>query len=156
MLLRSIAFLLATVSLVSCAATGPQFERLEAANQNEVVVYVYRPNSFVAGGSYPTLSIDGKEDVGLKNGGYVRRAVGVGRHTIALQKTFNWSEPLSVKLSTERGRTYFLKLEIQHSGSIQANAAGPGSLITHKFYYYFREVTEAEGLADLKATKRLE
>lgn len=153
--------LVAIVFLTGCAATGPKFTSLESAGSNTSVVYIYRVSSFAGGGSYPKLTIDGADDLMLKNGGYVRRVLPAGTHRFVLgprDSTSSFS-PMELVINTENGKTYFARYKIVHRGA--DSTTNPGAplgaqvVFHHKFAYYFEKIEESVALTELKETRSL-
>lgn len=104
--------LAAACLLTSCAATGPLFEPVpvSARKDNQVLIYIYRPDKFCAGGVSVTVYVDDQETVELKNNGYTFVLTDPGRHEIHARLTFRTSGT-TIRFDTSGGETYFVKWE---------------------------------------------
>lgn len=119
-LFTKIYLLLAAVCLLtSCAATGPLFEPVPASvrKDNQVLIYIYRPDAFCAGGVSVTIYVNDQETVELKNNGYTFVLTESGRHEIHATLPFRTSGT-TIRFDTLGGETYFVKWD---------NVCGPSS-----------------------------
>lgn len=83
----AIALLGAIVFFTGCGAKGEQFSEFAKPKENQGLVYVYRPNSFVGGGVYYDIHVTNPTNPDfiageLVNGGYVEIDVPAGENEI--------------------------------------------------------------------------
>ncbi|SEK14973.1 MULTISPECIES: DUF2846 domain-containing protein [unclassified Variovorax] len=149
----ALIFLLAFL-LAACSATGEKFSRLKIPNSSVGALYVYRLPNFAGGGNAPLLFIDGNDQGSLKNAGYIRKELAVGRHVIELRNGSILSnmKPLTFDLTVEGGTTYFLRYTIEHRGS--QHIFGSTAFI-HDFYRSFELIERDAALVELKDTNEI-
>jgi len=110
-----------SVVMVACAsATGPEFTGFEVPAENEAVLYIYRPKSFIGSGAASWVYIDDVKHAKLLNGGYQVHRLEPGVHTIvtdasALTSMMGRAEGI---LDAEPGETYFIKFAAHADGTL--------------------------------------
>jgi len=73
------------VILTGCSASGIKYQDLvqtELNGQSEIIVY--RKSQLAASGGCYRVNVDGKEIGILANGGYLRKTVDPGKHTVSI------------------------------------------------------------------------
>src|SRR5437773_3543713 len=125
------------IALAGCATppSGPLFTELRPAAVDSCVLYMYRLSKFPAGGHAPTLVVDGKSDVGVKNGGYLRRELSCGSHRLELlPMPLSDFKAIQLETTLEKGKTKFLRYTVDHLGSNMIPVGvSPGVVFTHKW-----------------------
>jgi len=115
--MRTILVLLSIFLLTGCAASGQNFSTLEAVSNTEGKVYIYRPNKFFQGGTWPTVFINGEKRFELKNQGYIVFNLPPGQHNLKIGKSHlfaNWGfDDVEGVLTIKPKERYFLKLDIE-------------------------------------------
>jgi hypothetical protein len=151
---RIVLALLLTFLLAACSATGEKFSQIKTPNSSVGALYVYRLPNLAGGGNAPLLFIDGNEVTSLKNAGYIREELAVGRHVIELKNGSILSnmKPLTVDLTVETGTTYFLRYTIEHRGS--QHIFGSTTFI-HDFYRSFDLIERDVALVEMKRTNEI-
>lgn len=121
-------FLLITfvIGLVACSATGPKFTNIESAI-GKSTIYIYRPSKFAAGGTYPTIQVDGIGEYDLKNGGFIRLEVEPGEHKVSIQDRFDWVfmrfwDYQYKMINTKPGSIHFIRFGVDTDWYVNTNA----------------------------------
>lgn len=75
--IMTLAGTITALTLTGCGATGPKFTSIEIPQENESLVYVYRPSSFVGAAISYDIHVKEKDSsdkvIGsLSNGGYIK------------------------------------------------------------------------------------
>lgn len=142
---RIAACVILPLGLGACGAYGPAFRESKAPSPSLGAVYVYRLPAFAAGGLTPPILIDGVEVAAMKNGGYLRRELAPGHHTVVVQS----AQPTAVDVNIEPGKTLFFRytIELRSSGLY----AVPGSLVRS-----LDNIPPEVALVELQETKALE
>lgn len=105
-----IAMFIGLLFLNACATTGSQFIKTTYANENEAVVYFYRPKEWVAGALSPTITDNGLIISKLSNGGYYRWQTTPGKHRL-FTDTMYIDKPLTIEI--KQGETHFVRLDFK-------------------------------------------
>jgi hypothetical protein len=128
LLLLSVLFVLFS----ACSATGPTFSGLNTpANDNEAIVYIYRPDRFQLGGATPNVDVNGEFIFPLKNNGFNLVRLSPGSHTFELTTSPTWDsyfspELMPTELRVKGGEIYFLKLDFDAAGFSSSNVNAVG------------------------------
>ncbi|WP_418122015.1 DUF2846 domain-containing protein [Variovorax sp. 160MFSha2.1] len=135
--------------LGACGAYGPAFTEPSAPNPNQGAIYVYRMTAFAAGASRQPVLVDGVQVAVLKNGGYFRRDLAPGNHTLEV-KGYG---PAAINFSVEPGKTLFYRYTIEHKSAEHIY----GSLaFNHKFASSLDSIPPNIALIELKQTQGLD
>jgi hypothetical protein len=153
---RSNAFQVRLASLLvlpfflgACAAYGPAFTGATAPSPDRGAIYIYRPTAFAAGGTTQPILIDGVQVAVMKNGGYLRRELEPGHHTVEVQGF----QPAGVDVTIDPGKTLFFRYTIESQGGQHIY----GSLLFN--YNWKRSLDNIPpdiALIELKETKALD
>lgn len=101
--------------LFGCAATGPVYEPAPEPNENQALVYLYRPYSSTFGASKADFSLDGNYLVQLSKGGYTFVYVSPGQHSISHQWV-GWpiggrlTSPVVIMVNARPGQKHYVEL----------------------------------------------
>jgi hypothetical protein len=102
------------LTIVSCSATGPLFER-ETVETDKGVLYLYRPSKFVAGARVAKFSINGRYVARLSNNGYTWFSLPPGKFKIS-QEWEEWPgdisrnpEVMEIEVAVSRGENYYVR-----------------------------------------------
>lgn len=95
-----------------CAASGDRFVGLISPEEDDSLLYVYRPWNYINAGMAPYVYIDGAPRAALKNGGYQVYRLAPGEYSVATQGYFwEWNGGRGVvHVQLAPGQTTFLKL----------------------------------------------
>ncbi|WP_084679438.1 DUF2846 domain-containing protein [Curvibacter lanceolatus] len=128
-----------------CGAYGPAFSESKAPSPSLGAVYLYRLPAFAAGGLTPPILIDGVKVAVMKNGGYLRRELTPGHHTVVVQS----AQPTGVDINIEPGKTLYFRytMELRSSGLYTV----PGSVVRS-----LDNIPPEVALVELQETKALE
>lgn len=158
--IAGMAVLLAFVS--ACTGPGSRFKGVAPVDEHASAVYVYRPESAADGAYIPSVLIDGREQAGLSNGGFLRRALLPGLHIIELRSPPGMNPPKPVKLPFEakRGRTHFIRYRFGPAAdAIAAHPAvtpGVAAVSDSGFTHTVELVEEAAAVRELARTRAVE
>lgn len=109
--------------LTACTSLGPQFEE-QRAPSDKALVYVYRPSKYANSMNAPDIQIDGKNVVGIPNGGYKPLLIEPGKHTFGVHEIM-WADiDIDLKCTLEAGKKYYLRFEVFKSARDQSAAVG--------------------------------
>ena len=141
-----IALAIAAVSLMTaCAsATGPQFSDIVKPVADQGDVYLYRTESFAAGGDAFTVKLNDKEIDPLANGSFQHLRLAPGSYALTV-KPSGLAKTSAVTMDVQAGKTLFYRYEFPTG--LLMNIAFIGSSIEIK--------DEATALADLKTLKAM-
>ncbi len=104
----AVAAPIACFFLASCATTSSQVafhEEVIAPNQDDAIVYVYRPASFVGGAVSLPVKLDGKVVAVLKQKAYVVFHAAPGEHEVAVGNVTSLAFAIN-QAATEKHRTF--------------------------------------------------
>ncbi len=137
-------FLLASVIsflFMSCASTGPNFQRVIIEHDSNPVIYVYRPNTICFIGAREQFLVDDTL-ITLKNNEYAWVSVSPGTHKI-ISGEFKSPNvpPLTTEINTVSGKSYYVKYDISCDSNFLLDRP------TFKFHLY--EVNEPIALDEL-------
>jgi hypothetical protein len=119
-------------------ATGPKFSGLQPAPSNAALVYVYRPHFYSNRNAYPYLYIDGVQKEVMRDSGYLVYQVEPGERKIEIKGSMMIWGPRELTLhpTLAAGNRYFFELRSDNPAF-------------REMQYVFRQVSEAEALAEL-------
>lgn len=107
--LKLFAAMLLTLSVLSgCTVGGAAFQKVGTIQQDEAVVYVYRPQAFVGGGVMYDLYADGKKLTTLVHTSYVPYVTPAGNVTFRVITAVHGYQA-TLDLKTEPGKTYYVR-----------------------------------------------
>jgi hypothetical protein len=117
---QSLFVLVLLVALVAGCASGPLFQRSEAPEDNEALLYVYRPMQLLASGYSPDIYVNGEKALTLVNGGYSLFRLKPGKFTVIAKgfvipgsgNHYGWA----VEMGLEPGKTYYVRWKPGLSG----------------------------------------
>ena len=162
---RAVAFsglLLSFLILSGCGASGPQFApELVKPVPGRALVYVYRPDTLIGIGNadVPFLRLDGRPITRIRIGGHIAFPVTPGRHRLTTTESLLGNDTGKVigdtTFSTPAGSTAYFRYSQTYKSFVPIIL--PGVVIVHATANIgFEPVPEAEALAELAQTKRLE
>lgn len=101
----------ATFVFTGCGAKGEKFGSFKIPSENNSMVYVYRPSSFIGGGVYydvHTNDDNNKDEIigTLRNGGFIEKEITPKENTEIWAKT---ESKASVSLDMKPNETYCIK-----------------------------------------------
>ncbi|HSQ98101.1 MAG TPA: DUF2846 domain-containing protein [Rickettsiales bacterium] len=104
---KYIYILISLCFLVSCASKhlGENFTKAEEPNENQVLIYFYRPQEAIGAIVYYTIKENNKHVVTMYNGGYYPYYTTEGTKTFSATTEFK----KSITIDTKNGETYFVK-----------------------------------------------
>ena len=105
-LLLSVALL-----LVACSTKESVFIPAPQTDEQDSVVYVYRPSSSTNFMMSPKVVIDGNEKFKIASGDYRYVYLQPGAHSIGLNPADQYQTREAIKLSTEAGKSYYLRVK---------------------------------------------
>jgi len=138
---RLLLIVLAPLLLWGCAATGPAFKPAAAPKDDQVLLYVYWPETSAFGMRTATIGLDGTPIAELGYKGYTVLYTAPGPHRIT-QLFKPWpgdatevKRELSISLNTQPGRIYFVEFRT-------STAPAPGGT---RIQWALGAVSEAKG-----------
>lgn len=102
------------VALAGCTASGPAYNENIYIDTGNSIIYVYRESGFVGSGSCSDIFIDSKLIGCLRHGGFLKREVPAGNHTVEVRYTKH--SKVRLAQSTEAGSAYYVQHVIQLGG----------------------------------------
>ena len=97
--------------LSACAHKSSVFLALDSADDNEAIVYVYRPNSLSNIVVSPDILIDGKKKFESKNNTYMAMRLPAGEHQFRLDLASRYQGQHSVSLNLLPMQQYFIRVD---------------------------------------------
>lgn len=112
-----ILFTVISVAMIfGCAASGPRYSDMSFETTPGLSeVYIYRLNKFVDGGSCYEISIDGKPIGVLGNGGFLRKEISPGKHTVSIPMVDKNS--LELLFDSEESEPVYIQFNVSLSSS---------------------------------------
>lgn len=109
-------------------------------------VYIYRPSHFVMGLAIPTLKIDGKPAMSIRDGSYMVYDLSPGNHKFVLKENANWAVPkFEFDITIKKNERKYFRLSTDY-GSITFY----GSAVTSAVNGYLGQVSEEFAMNELK------
>lgn len=105
---KTISFVLLTLLLISCSATGPKFTPVQVKSENSSLIYVYRESVFCLAARSPDIYIDNAKIAALSNNGYIYQQVDAGSHYLEAKGLFDLSAS-SIQVETSKGKATYIK-----------------------------------------------
>lgn len=94
--------------VAGCTIGGAAFQKVGNLEQDEAIVYIYRPRAFFGGGVIYDLYASGKKLTSLVHTSYIPYVAPAGKTTFkAVTQVHGYQETL--ELTTEPGKTYYIK-----------------------------------------------
>ena len=103
--------LFAALLLVACSAKESVFIPAPQTDNQDSVVYVYRPSSSTNFMMSPKVVIDGNEKFKIASGDYSYVYLQPGSHSVGLHATDQYQTREAIKLNTEAGKSYYLRVK---------------------------------------------
>jgi len=155
-------FLLSFLILSGCGASGPQFAPdLVKPAPGRALVYVYRPDTLIGIGNADVsiMHLDGRRITRIRIGGHVAFPVTPGKHRVTTTESLLGNDTGKVRgetsFSVSAGSTAYFRYSETYKSFVPIVL--PGVVIVHATANIgFEPVPEAEALAELAKTKRLE
>jgi hypothetical protein len=97
--------------LVACSAKESVFIPAPQTDEQDSVVYVYRPSSSTNFMMSPKVVLDGNEKFKISSGDYRYVYLQPGSHTIGLNPTDQYQTREGIELNTEAGKSYYLRVK---------------------------------------------
>lgn len=111
--MRKVVLVVLIFVLTGCAASGAYFRSDSVKNLGEKSeIIVYRMGKVSASGSNFCTKINGDSLGVLQNGGFLRKKLEPGTHTV----TMPWDESLTIEVSTEPGKVSYVEFTIGLDG----------------------------------------
>lgn len=114
--MKRLAISIFVMLLSACSATGPVFSPASPPNQDQALLYFYRPDAHALSARTLDVKLDAEPWVSLSNNSYAAKYVLPGKHTITTQ----WSqwlldnsklqEPLQISMLMQAGKAYYIRL----------------------------------------------
>jgi uncharacterized protein DUF2846 len=106
--MKKLLLLTLLLMLVACAR-GPIFEAL-AINEDDAVVYIYRPNNVWSNCcTGPKILINGEESGVLGNGAYLAYRLSAGNNKITAHNAEFGFYRINLEIELEAGKEYFIQ-----------------------------------------------
>lgn len=91
--------------MTACSSLGHKFDRLQTPNENEAIIYYYRPSKFLGSGVYYDIKENGENVITLYNGGYYPHRTTEGNKFISAKTEATEQISFPVK----NGEIYFVR-----------------------------------------------
>lgn len=101
-------YILISILIVGCGASGPVFKPVDPIPDGKGVVYIYRESGFVGGGVYGTVTADKTPITKVRNGGYFPYLSNPG--TVHFEVSTEATNEADV--SVEAGKEKYLKTSV--------------------------------------------
>lgn len=98
-------------SLTACGSLGHKFDGLQTPNENEAIIYYYRPSRFLGCGVYYDIKENGKKVTTLYDGGYYPYRTTAGNKFVSAKT----EAAEQISFLVENGKTYFVRGKV-HMG----------------------------------------
>jgi|GEM_PF-4636215 len=111
---RFVSSLLVLVVLGACTARGPAYAPVAVTNENEGILYVYRPHTsyLIADPDIPYIYVNGENRGRLKIDGYFAFGLAAGTHVVSIKESV-LGVPLyqieEIEVVIEEGESKFLR-----------------------------------------------
>jgi hypothetical protein len=148
--LSLLASLVLPVVLQGCATSGPEFKEVAPAKTGRATIYLYRESRGLGSAGSPTIFLNGKAIVDLKNGGYLPIEVEPGPvvlshrpaysaiHVIPwialltahARATVDWEKEGAIAMNAEADRSYFVQWVIGYKMYLRSRDEALPVLIT--------------------------
>lgn len=104
-----LGLVLGTIFFSGCASSTVPFTEFKKPNNNESVLYIYRPSKFVAGGmDYTLTNKTTNEELGeLENGTYLEKTVKPGK--IVIYGKYNFLKNNEIEIDIEPNKVTCIK-----------------------------------------------
>ena len=151
-IVHSLIYLLLTMSIVACSATGPIYsekEPSELSGKSEIVVF--RESKIGASGSSFCLKIDDDPIGILSNGGYLSAIVEPGKHSVKIP----FKEGLELEIDTRDGESKFIRFTIGLA-SMYAIPIGAVGVVSASWDMSLVSTTREDGLSEIMKLREAE
>ena len=127
--MRNILLILFVLLISGCSATGTSFNTLTSRPiDGHGIIYVYRPSSFVNGGTAPYVYINNQKKQKFKNSGFQMYELPPDKYVVATEGNFmTWSPGRSeITLELHVDETLYIRL----CSSVEAVFFTSGTVVT--------------------------
>lgn len=105
----TLKLLLLSLLLSGCATNVAKFTEVKVSNDQQAIIYVYRPKSFSNAMVSPEFIIDGEEKLRIKNNSHSYMFVSQGKHQLEIELAEKYSGNRKVKIDAIAGSSYFIR-----------------------------------------------
>lgn len=147
--------------LMGCGASGPKLKKVATAGPDDIVVYLYRPDTMIGiiNADVPFVHVDGELLTRIRIGGYISRRLKPGRHTITTTESFLGDDTGKVRgeivFEAPGGTNVYLRYTEKFK-TFNLMAIGNIVTVSSTGDYRFEVMAAETALEELKELERLE
>lgn len=125
-ILRLFAYIVASVLLCACAASGDQFKRIDPPPTDQAVIYIFRTQHAPRAMDLAPAIVVGETEVGaLKLDGYLRVEVPPGATEVRMtNRAYMWPNGAPVRkvmVNARAGETHFVEFAVESATGMGTN-----------------------------------